>query len=79
LQSRRRTACAESTRTATAPNDLDKAKNKFRAAAMKHGLRIKTRMRRIVRRHPRIAFVIRSFVLFSAAFGGAYGFIVGSL
>jgi signal transduction histidine kinase/CheY-like chemotaxis protein len=46
---------------------------------MKHGLRIKTRMRRVVRRHPRIAFVIRSFVLFSAAFGGAYGFIVGSL
>jgi PAS domain S-box-containing protein len=46
---------------------------------MKQGLRIKTRMRRLARRYPRIAFVIRSFVLFSAAFGGAYGFITGSL
>ncbi len=45
---------------------------------MKQGLRIKSRMRRLARRYPRIAFVIRSFTIFSAAFGGAYGFIAGS-
>jgi PAS domain S-box-containing protein len=45
---------------------------------MRQGLRIKTRIRRLARRHPWIAFVIRSFVIFSAAFGGAYGFIAGS-
>ena len=46
---------------------------------MKQGLRIKPRMRRLTRRYPRITFVIRSFTIFSAAFGGAYGFIAGSL
>jgi PAS domain S-box-containing protein len=45
---------------------------------MKQGLRIKTRMRRLARRYPRIAVAIRSFMIFSAAFGGAYGFIAGS-
>jgi PAS domain S-box-containing protein len=40
--------------------------------------RIKVRMRRFRRRHPRIAFAIRSFMIFSATFGGAYGFISGS-
>jgi PAS domain S-box-containing protein len=40
--------------------------------------RIKVRMRRFRRRHPRIAFAIRSFMIFSATFGGAYGFIAGS-
>ncbi|MEK9280626.1 MULTISPECIES: ATP-binding protein [unclassified Bradyrhizobium] len=40
--------------------------------------RIKVRMRRFRRRHPRIAFAIRSFVIFSATFGAAYGFITGS-
>jgi len=45
---------------------------------MKQGLRIKARMRRLTRRYPRIAFTIRSFTIFSAAFGGAYGFISGS-
>lgn len=45
---------------------------------MKQGLRIKARMRRLTRRYPRIAFTIRSFMIFSAAFGGAYGFIAGS-
>src|SRR3954447_25145157 len=40
--------------------------------------RIKTRLRRFVRRHPRVSFAIRSLVIFSAAFGGAYGFIAGS-
>jgi signal transduction histidine kinase/DNA-binding response OmpR family regulator len=41
-------------------------------------LRIKIRMRRFVRRHPWIAFSLRSFTVFSATFGGAYGFIAGS-
>jgi PAS domain S-box-containing protein len=39
---------------------------------------IKVRMRRFSRRHPRISFVLRAAILFSAAFGGAYGFIAGS-
>ena len=35
-------------------------------------------MRRFARRFPWLSFAIRSFVMFSAAFGGAYGFIAGS-
>jgi PAS domain S-box-containing protein len=41
-------------------------------------LRIRTYLRRIGRRHPWLGVAIRSFVIFSAAFGGAYGFIKGS-
>jgi PAS domain S-box-containing protein len=40
--------------------------------------RIKLRIRRFARRHPWLVFTIRSFTIFSAAFGGAYGFIAGS-
>ncbi len=40
--------------------------------------RIKLHLRRFSRRHPWIMFALRSFVIFSAAFGGAYGFIAGS-
>jgi PAS domain S-box-containing protein len=40
--------------------------------------RIKLFFRRFARRHPWITFAIRSFMIFSAAFGGAYGFISGS-
>lgn len=40
--------------------------------------RIKVRMRRFRRQHPKIAFAIRSFMIFSATFGGAYGFVTGS-
>jgi PAS domain S-box-containing protein len=40
--------------------------------------RIKIRIRRFERRHPRVTFAVRSFMIFSAAFGGAYGFIAGS-
>src|ERR1700722_12477940 len=40
--------------------------------------RIKLRMRRFARRHSRLTFAFRSFTIFSAAFGGAYGFIAGS-
>ncbi|MDP3693126.1 ATP-binding protein [Bradyrhizobium sp.] len=40
--------------------------------------RVKVRMRRFARRHPWLTFIVRSFMIFSAAFGGAYGFISGS-
>src|SRR6202000_2938300 len=40
--------------------------------------RIKLRLRRFGRRHPWLIATVRSFMIFSAAFGGAYGFIVGS-
>lgn len=40
--------------------------------------RIKARLRRFARQHPWLAFALRAFMIFSAAFGGAYGFISGS-
>ena len=40
--------------------------------------RIKVHVRRFARRHPWLTFTVRSFMIFSAAFGGAYGFISGS-
>ena len=40
--------------------------------------RIKLHIRRFSRRHSWLVFSIRSFMIFSAAFGGAYGFISGS-
>jgi PAS domain S-box-containing protein len=40
--------------------------------------RIKLRLRRFGRRHPWLIAAVRSFMIFSAAFGGAYGFIAGS-
>ena len=40
--------------------------------------RIKLHLRRFGRRHPWISFSVRSFIIFSAAFGGVYGFITGS-
>jgi signal transduction histidine kinase/DNA-binding response OmpR family regulator len=45
---------------------------------MLRALRIRSRLRRFARRHPRISFTFRSLTIFSAAFGGAYGFISGS-
>jgi PAS domain S-box-containing protein len=41
-------------------------------------VRIKLHLRRFSRRHPWISVTVRSFVVFSAAFGGAYGFVKGS-
>ncbi|HWL21293.1 MAG TPA: ATP-binding protein [Bradyrhizobium sp.] len=41
--------------------------------------RIKLHIRRFARRHRWVIGSIRSLVVFSAAFGGAYGFIAGSL
>src|SRR6059058_3979423 len=40
--------------------------------------RIKLRIRRFTRRHPWLTFAGRSFVIFSATFGGAFGFFAGS-
>jgi PAS domain S-box-containing protein len=40
--------------------------------------RIKLHFRRFARRHPWLVFVVRSFMVFSATFGGAYGFIAGA-
>jgi signal transduction histidine kinase/CheY-like chemotaxis protein len=40
--------------------------------------RIKLAIRRFARRHRWLVFTVRSFSIFSAAFGGAYGFIAGS-
>src|SRR6266481_4777014 len=60
----------------TAGRDRDKAISGV--LAMRRFFRIKLRMRRFTRRHPWLIFAVRSFMIFSAAFGGAYGFIAGS-
>jgi PAS domain S-box-containing protein len=54
------------------------SKRSMKGSAMGQLFRIKLRLRRFVRRHRRLIGVIRSVMVFSAAFGGAYGFIVGS-
>ncbi|MCC8964055.1 response regulator [Bradyrhizobium sp. Pear76] len=41
--------------------------------------RIKLRFRRFLRRHSWVATIVRSFTIFSVAFGGAFGFISGAL
>ena len=40
--------------------------------------RIRARLRRLIRRYPRLNLALRTFTIFSIAFGGAYGFISGS-
>jgi PAS domain S-box-containing protein len=40
--------------------------------------RIRRRLRRFARRHPWLLIAVRTIMIFSAAFGGAYGFIAGS-
>jgi PAS domain S-box-containing protein len=50
----------------------------IKGSAMAQTFRIKLRLRRFARRHRAVIAAIRSFMIFSAAFGGAYGFIVGS-
>jgi PAS domain S-box-containing protein len=50
----------------------------FGSIGMGRFFRIKLRLRRFARRHPWLTFTVRSFMIFSAAFGGAYGFIAGS-
>ena len=46
---------------------------------MGRAVRIKLRMRRFARRHRWLTRAIRSFMIFSAVFGGACGFIAGSV
>src|ERR1700742_3305848 len=41
-------------------------------------IRFRLRLRRFLRRHHWIVASVRSFAIFSATFGGAYGFIAGS-
>src|SRR6201994_741009 len=41
-------------------------------------VRFKLHLRRFSRRHPWISVTVRSFIVFSAAFGGPYGFVKGS-
>ncbi len=45
---------------------------------MGRAFRIKLRIRRFRRRHPWLSVAIRSFFIFMATFGAAYGFIAGS-
>lgn len=45
---------------------------------MLRALRIRSRLRRFTRQHPWVSFTIRSAMIFSSTFGGAYGFISGS-
>src|SRR5258708_17434690 len=45
---------------------------------MERVFRIKIRIRRFNRRHPWVIVAVGSFMILSAAFGGAYGFIAGS-
>jgi PAS domain S-box-containing protein len=56
----------------------DRANDKLRIVGMGKSFRIRMRIRRFTRRHPWLVIAIRSFMVFSAAFGGAYGFIAGS-
>jgi signal transduction histidine kinase/CheY-like chemotaxis protein len=46
---------------------------------MGKSFRIRMRIRRFTRRHPWLVGAVRLFTMFSAAFGGAYGFIAGTL
>jgi PAS domain S-box-containing protein len=53
-------------------------KTDFGVIGMGRFFRIKLHLRRFSRRHPWLIFTVRSFMIFSAAFGGSYGFIAGS-
>jgi PAS domain S-box-containing protein len=55
-----------------------RANGKLRIVGMGKSFRIRMRIRRFTRRYPWLVVAIRSFMVFSAAFGGAYGFIAGS-
>ncbi|MEH2623540.1 PAS domain S-box-containing protein [Bradyrhizobium sp. AZCC 1719] len=46
--------------------------------AMGRTFRIKLRFRRFGRRHPWLTFALRSLMIFSVVFGGAFGFIAGA-
>ncbi|CAL74184.1 Putative Sensor histidine kinase with PAS and Response regulator receiver domains [Bradyrhizobium sp. ORS 278] len=46
---------------------------------MGQGLRIRLHLRRFMRRHQLVFTILRSLMIFSAGFGGAYGFIKASI
>jgi PAS domain S-box-containing protein len=58
--------------------DTHEVSGKLKGSAMGQTFRIKLRLRRFARRHRVLIAAIRSLLIFSAAFGGAYGFIVAS-
>jgi PAS domain S-box-containing protein len=58
--------------------DKQDMSGKLKGSAMGQTFRINLRLRRFARRHRAVIAAIRSFMIFSAAFGGAYGFIVAS-
>jgi PAS domain S-box-containing protein len=83
LQHRRRILTAGN----SAPSSGARRRSRQQAAVLQEILgvsvmgrvfRIRTRIRRFTRHHPWASLAIRSFMIFSAAFGGAYGFIAGS-
>lgn len=55
-----------------------RGKTGFGVIGMGRFFRIKLHLRRFSRRHHWLIFTVRSFMIFSAAFGGSYGFIAGS-
>jgi PAS domain S-box-containing protein len=57
---------------------IAKAKELVGWSVMGRMVRVKLHLRRFARRHPWISVTVRSLVIFSAAFGGGYGFIAGS-
>jgi PAS domain S-box-containing protein len=59
-------------------SDRLKSINISGALAMGPIFRIKLRLRRFGRRHPWLTLTLRSLMVFSITFGGAYGFIAGS-
>src|SRR6516165_12510511 len=63
---------------ASLPKAAPGATTRHQGAAMGWFFRFKLQIRRFSRRHPWLIASIRSFMIFSAAFGGAYGFIAGS-
>ena len=73
LQCRRRIVCPRQTATRRLGSTAISG-----SLAMGRTFRIKLRFRRFGRRHPWLTFTLRSFMIFSVVFGGAYGFIAGS-
>src|SRR5262249_57244091 len=56
---------------------IDHTTKTAEGSAMERFFRIKLQTRRFARRHRRLISAVRTLVVFSAAFGGAYRFIVG--
>jgi PAS domain S-box-containing protein len=74
---RRQRRCQAASNAARASQSL-RGKTFSEWSMMGRVFRIRTRIRRFARRHPWLSLAVRSIMIFSAAFGGAYGFIAGS-